>query len=164
MISHKERKHDLECRDILREICVGKGIDVGCADRPINDTVDTLDLNPEYNPTFVGNILDMPIKDNTYDFLIASHILEHVDNTIDALKEFKRAVKPKGMIGILVPHGEYVDSGDLGDSSMTHRTLLTEKTLELYLLHVGLKIIKVVKLPRPLAYRQAPAVLAIVEK
>jgi predicted SAM-dependent methyltransferase len=163
MISHKDRIHDLEGRDILRTICIGKGIDVGCADRPINDEVDTLDIEAEYLPTYIGNILDMPIEDNTYDFLIASHVLEHVDNTIDALKEFKRIVKIGGKVGIMVPHGEYVDYVDLGDSSMTHRVLFTEKTLGKYLLHVGFKIIKVIKLERPLASGKVPAIVAIAE-
>lgn len=161
---HEERLHDVEGRDILRKICVGKGIDVGSSDRPISEEVDTLDLSPVYDPTFVANILNMPIDDGKYDFLIASHILEHVDNTIDALREIKRVVRDGGKIGIIVPHGEYVDYLDLGDTSMTHRMLFTVKTLEKYLLHVGFKIIKLRRIERPLASLQTPAILAIVEK
>ena len=164
LINHKERKHDLEGRELLRKICIGNGIDVGCADRPINDEVDTLDLNPLYNPKFVGNIENMPIEDNTYDFLIASHILEHVDNTIDTLKEFKRVIKVGGSVGIMVPHGEYVDHVDLGDSSMGHRMLFSEKTLEKYMQHVGFNSIEVKRLERPLASGNVPAIIAFAKK
>lgn len=164
MLSHKERIHDTEGKDLLKRICIGKGIDVGCADRPINSEIDTLDIDPIYNTTFVANILDMPIKDDTYDFLIASHILEHVDNPIDALKEFKRIIKVGGKVGIMVPHGEYVNTEDLGDSAMTHRMLFSEKTLEKYLLHLGFKSVEVNRLERPLASGKVPAIIAFAEK
>lgn len=52
MLSHKNRLHDLECRKVIETICVGKGIDIGSADRPINGECDTLDWNNEYKPTY----------------------------------------------------------------------------------------------------------------
>lgn len=160
MIIQSERKHDLEGRDMLRAICNGKGLDIGCADRPIKKGVLTLDHNPDYNPDILADMKDIPVSDNTFDFLIASHILEHNDNTIDTLKEWLRILKVDGKIGIMVPHGEFAEIKDLGDSSMTHRTLLTEKTLEIYLKHIGFRQVTVNRIERPLAYKQTPAIIA----
>jgi SAM-dependent methyltransferase len=44
------------------------------------------------------------IADGTYDFLLASHILEHLANPLRALKEFHRVLKPRGWVLILVPN------------------------------------------------------------
>jgi SAM-dependent methyltransferase len=47
------------------------------------------------------------IADNAYDFLLASHILEHVANPLGALEEFRRVLKPRGHILVLVPNRTY---------------------------------------------------------
>lgn len=164
MIDHKERQHDLEGREMLKEICIGEGLDLGSADRPISENAITVDLNPEYNPYIVADVTKLPQTDSVCDFIVASHILEHLDNTIDALKEWRRVLKINGRIGIMVPHGEYVDSDDLGDTSMTHRQLFTEKTLELFMKHVGFRDIIVTRLERPLAYNKCPAIIAFAIK
>ena len=44
------------------------------------------------------------IADGTYDFLLASHILEHVANPLRALQEFHRVLKPGGSMLIAVPN------------------------------------------------------------
>lgn len=44
------------------------------------------------------------IADGAYEFLLASHILEHVANPLRALQEFHRVVKPKGHLLIAVPN------------------------------------------------------------
>lgn len=165
MLPHKNRLHDLECRKVIETICVGKGIDIGSADRPINGGCDTLDWNNEYKPTYCcrADKIDA-IGDESYDYISACHILEHLDNTIDSLKEWKRILKNNGKLGIIVPDGEGVDSSDLGDSSLTHRTLFTLKTLQLFLEYVGFKILKIQTIPRPLAYKKNPAIVAICQK
>lgn len=44
------------------------------------------------------------IADGSYEFLLASHILEHVANPLRALQEFHRVVKPNGHLLIAVPN------------------------------------------------------------
>ena len=44
------------------------------------------------------------IASDCYDFVAASHVLEHVANPLRALQEWKRLVKPSGTILVLVPH------------------------------------------------------------
>jgi SAM-dependent methyltransferase len=44
------------------------------------------------------------IADGAYDFVLASHILEHVANPLCALEEFHRVLKPNGYALVLVPN------------------------------------------------------------
>jgi SAM-dependent methyltransferase len=43
------------------------------------------------------------IPDETYDFLLASHVLEHVANPLRALEEWKRVLIPEGAMLVIVP-------------------------------------------------------------
>lgn len=43
------------------------------------------------------------IGDETYDFVIASHVLEHTANPLLALQEWKRVLRPEGVLLLVVP-------------------------------------------------------------
>jgi SAM-dependent methyltransferase len=43
------------------------------------------------------------IADESYDFVAASHVLEHVANPLRALQEWKRILKPSGTILVVLP-------------------------------------------------------------
>jgi len=43
------------------------------------------------------------IPDNSYDFILSSHSLEHTANPIKALKEWNRIVKPGGKLVLVLP-------------------------------------------------------------
>lgn len=45
----------------------------------------------------------LPIPDASYDVVIASHVLEHLENAPDALKDWLRVVRPGGHLLIGVP-------------------------------------------------------------
>jgi SAM-dependent methyltransferase len=54
---------------------------------------------------FIGEACDVSeIADDSYDFVAASHVLEHVANPLRALQEWKRLLKPSGTILVVVPH------------------------------------------------------------
>jgi ubiquinone/menaquinone biosynthesis C-methylase UbiE len=40
----------------------------------------------------------------SYDFVLASHVLEHIANPILALCEWKRLLKDRGVLVLLLPH------------------------------------------------------------
>jgi len=44
------------------------------------------------------------IADESYDFVVASHVLEHVANPLRALQEWKRILKPTGTLLVVLPH------------------------------------------------------------
>ena len=56
---------------------------------------------------FICDIVDLKnIKDNTYDFVFASHILEHVVNPLKGLKEISRVLKDDGICILILPWKE----------------------------------------------------------
>lgn len=72
-------------------------------------------LNPgktfQYHPDklsgeqFVGDATDLAsIPEETYDFVIASHVIEHIANPIKAAVGWLRALRPSGILLIVAPH------------------------------------------------------------
>lgn len=53
------------------------------------------------------NIYNMPYPDNTFDAVILSEVLEHIERDVDGLKEVYRVLKPGGMVAITVPNANY---------------------------------------------------------
>nr|MBA2668900.1 methyltransferase domain-containing protein [Gemmatimonadota bacterium] len=44
------------------------------------------------------------IPDEAYDFLLASHVLEHIANPLRALREWTRVLRVGGLMVVVVPH------------------------------------------------------------
>lgn len=53
---------------------------------------------------FYGHACALPFHDHSLDYVLASHVLEHVANPIAALLEWYRVVRPGGIIYLVVPH------------------------------------------------------------
>lgn len=51
-----------------------------------------------------ASIYKLPFKDNYFDFIVCSEVLEHLKNDQKGLKELKRVLKKKGKIIITVPN------------------------------------------------------------
>jgi SAM-dependent methyltransferase len=49
---------------------------------------------------------DLPFKDNFWDFVINSHVIEHFYDPVKSIKEWLRVVKPGGYVYMIVPHKE----------------------------------------------------------
>lgn len=48
----------------------------------------------------------MPFRDGALDFVLASHVIEHMPDTIRALGEWDRVLRPGGVCFLIVPHRE----------------------------------------------------------
>ena len=62
----------------------------------------------KYFPPKLVNIVangdDLPFKDNTLDYVISSHVIEHFFDPIKTIKEWLRVVKKDGYVFMIVPH------------------------------------------------------------
>jgi len=54
-----------------------------------------------------ANIYALPYPDNTFDAVILSEILEHLDDDVAGLREIYRVLKPGGVVAITVPNANY---------------------------------------------------------
>ncbi len=61
-----------------------------------NSRYQTLDSAPEYNPSIVGDIHQMPLEDGSVDAIICLSVLEHVREPQKAVEEIKRVLRPGG--------------------------------------------------------------------
>src|ERR1700730_5143600 len=62
----------------------------------------TADLNPQ-GVDFRADLRDLPFGDRSYDFLYASHVLEHIDDDQRALSDIRRVLRPGGVAILPVP-------------------------------------------------------------
>ncbi len=60
------------------------------------------------------------IKDESYDFLLSSHVIEHTANPIKALHEWIRVVKVGGYLIVLIPHKDGTFDHDRPTTSLDH--------------------------------------------
>lgn len=68
--------------------------------------VTTIDSSLRNNPTIVGdlNIFPWPIKNEQFDLVVCSHILEHLNDISSVMSELYRVTKPSGKIIITCPY------------------------------------------------------------
>ncbi len=97
----------------------------------------------------------LPFKDNYFDYILARHVLEHVDDIDKTLREIKRVTKNGATIMIAVPHEKMenvlksLDPHYLGEGHH-HQRMFTQKVIIDLLKKHGFKIIKVSKEKWPL--------------
>ena len=138
-------------RDILKKICIGKGLDIGCGSRKVSKNCIGVDLfskgeigkfGCENKKTSEADIKasgdKLPFKENEFDFLVAKHNLEHYENPEKTLVEWKRVLKKEGKIGVVVPDERYVNTKKLDP---THYCSFNLETLEDLFRKVGFKIL-----------------------
>lgn len=73
-------------------------------------TIETLDADSQYNPTYLADAQEIPEKlFGKYDAVLASHVLEHVPyfRTHDVLEQWVKLLKPEGYLHIIVPSLEW---------------------------------------------------------
>jgi SAM-dependent methyltransferase len=49
---------------------------------------------------------ELPVPDESQDFVVSAHVIEHFFDPIKAIKEWLRVIKPEGYIFIIAPHKE----------------------------------------------------------
>jgi len=82
-------------------------LEIGCGGSRLPG-FETLDIVGGPNVDYVYDAAKpLPFKDNTFDLIYASHVLEHIPwyKTEEVLKEWVRILKPGGQLEIWVPDG-----------------------------------------------------------
>jgi SAM-dependent methyltransferase len=86
-------------------VLLGKGLDIGPADSPILPDVRQFDLadgDANYITKYVSD---------TFDYVYASHCLEHMHKPKEALLEWWKLVKPGGHIVFAIPDEDLYEQG-----------------------------------------------------
>jgi ubiquinone/menaquinone biosynthesis C-methylase UbiE len=58
-------------------------------------------------PLHNANLYHLPYADNSFDAVILSEILEHIEDDVAGLREAYRVLKPNGVVAVTVPHANY---------------------------------------------------------
>ncbi len=67
-----------------------------------------------------ADICDLPFEDNSYDFILCNHVLEHIPNDTLAMQELYRILKPGGTAILQIPQ-ELNREKTFEDDSITSR-------------------------------------------
>jgi len=109
--------------------CHGKGLEIGgAAHNPFGLDTLNVDMSDRLDTEFkleeikiCGTALpvdvvapgdDIPLPDESQDFVVSSHVLEHFPDPVKALLEWDRLLKPGGIIFAIIPHNERTMDSD----------------------------------------------------
>lgn len=120
----------------IEDVCVGRGLDVGCGSSKTAPNCIGVDLTPAGTSGSVGcesgriSVADVAASgddlhmfpDASLDFVVARHNLEHYRDPAKTLREWKRVVRPGGRIGVVVPDHDKVDTYALDPTHYCHFT------------------------------------------
>jgi SAM-dependent methyltransferase len=83
-----------------------KIISIGAGEVKGKGIIGTMDNNPDVKPNIVHdcNVFPYPFEDNEIEGFICSHIIEHLSEPMQALKEMHRCCKSGAIIDIVTPH------------------------------------------------------------
>lgn len=106
-MAETKKAHERRLREgFYGAYCKGQGIDIGVGRIDTFDGEDALPVEGIHtwdkdngDATFMA-----AVPNATYDFVYASHILEHISNAALALKNWWRILRPGGHLILFVPH------------------------------------------------------------
>ncbi len=87
------------------DLLVGKGLDIGCGGSPVTSDCDQWDIGEGDAQYLVG------APQNYYDWILSSHLLEHIKDPTSAVAIWWRSLKPGGYMILLVPDEDLYEQG-----------------------------------------------------
>jgi len=94
-------------------------LNFGCGSKIIGGYVNVDIVKREgVDKVFNFNKFPYPFNDNTFDYILAENIIEHLDNTKEVILELSRILKDNGVIQIKVPYYNHVCA--YNDAEHTH--------------------------------------------
>ncbi len=97
-------------------LSVLNGLNIGAGGRAISPFLTPVDIFREPGSSTHHSYLSqailalpdaLPFRDNSVDFIVALHMLEHVSNPVEVVDHWLDVVKPGGGIGIILPDWRY---------------------------------------------------------
>jgi SAM-dependent methyltransferase len=97
--------------ELKARFCMGRGLEVGPGKSPqcertnavfLDRFADNKDATP--TPDIMADAGSLPIRDGSFNFLLSSHMLEHHQDTLRVLYEWRRVLKPGGVLFLILPH------------------------------------------------------------
>lgn len=111
-IKFKHPSETSKVRSMVLPYCKGKGCDVGFGgDKVVKTDCDGIDYPQPYANAGNDKVdiacdviqQEIPVPDNTYDYVYTSHLIEDFADTSDALKKFVRILRPGGYLILVFP-------------------------------------------------------------
>jgi ubiquinone/menaquinone biosynthesis C-methylase UbiE len=123
------------------------GVDIGCGARKVFPNTIGVDVaRMEATDLSAGGLTDadwvgdghvLPFKDDTLDYVLSRHVLEHMDWK-KALTEWFRCLKPSGIMRLVVPnpdHQHHPGHGIKAEDVAMHLLAMGGKTLSYIMLY-----------------------------
>ncbi len=118
------KSHDITI--MIQTYCEGQGLEIGPGSNPycpidrttFVDKFEQYDLGMKVQK--IEDAWNLPFPDNHFDFVMASHVLEHCPDTIRTLLEWGRVVRPGGKIVVVLPHGGRIFDAGRQFTTLSH--------------------------------------------
>ena len=84
---------------IARNATEAKVLDIGAGNHSYSSYFPnrvSVDIDPKRKPDIVGDIHDLPFEDESFDFVLCTEVLEHVEDPQKAITELYRVLRPGG--------------------------------------------------------------------
>lgn len=106
--------HDQELENYAQEYIKGHLLDIGCGIKPYKELLSPYveehigidhknSLHNKSNINLIGTAYEIPVEDNSFDSVICTAVLEHLEEPELALRECHRILKPNGIAIYSVP-------------------------------------------------------------
>lgn len=119
LVRRERRRHNLMYLDKTQP---GRLLEVGCGDgsrlnkiRKLGWELEGQEVDPEAAEiarskyglsVHLGNLKSLGFKESSFDAVIMNHVIEHVHDPVDLLRECHRILKPSGMLVVITPNIE----------------------------------------------------------
>jgi len=153
--THRLQQDQFELAEYAKN---GKGIDIGCGRVKCHKNAIGVDVYPFPCVDVLANAEDLwMFEDDSLDFVVASHALEHFPDTKSVLKEWKRVLKRGGVIAVAVPDGEKRPNSIKG----SHKVALTKEVLRIiFKFELGMQVLKAYDVPNKKVGKESIVVVA----
>lgn len=123
-------------RVVLSEVGGKRVLHLGCGLDRIPGFV-RLDMNKAVAPDVVWDlsVRPYPFEDNSFDFVVAQSVIEHLDDVLSVMGELHRILAPDGRCIVLCPH--FSSASAMTDP--THKRFMSARTFDYFIANTSLE-------------------------